>query len=116
MNNNHSSRFFDGFLLGVIVGAIAVYLFGTKSGKNLVKIVSERGLDGLKDIIEEYNSTDLEEEFEEEEESVGDIKNDVKEKVEEVKTIAQEKVQDLVSNVSDEIKPPKKRFFKRIRR
>lgn len=115
MNNNHSNRFFDGFLLGVIVGAIAVYLFGTKSGKNLVKIVSERGLDGLKDIIEEYTSADLEEDFEEEE-SVDDLKEDVKEKVDEVKTIAQEKVQDLVSNVSDEIKPPKKRFFKRIRR
>lgn len=108
MNNNHNSRFFDGFLLGVVVGAIAVYLFGTKSGKNLVKIVSERGLDGLKDIIEEYN---LEEEFAEDEDSE-DQNPEPKEHI----SKPQEKVQNLVQETVEEAKPPKKRFFKRIRR
>ena len=41
MNNNGNSRFLDGFMLGIIVGALGVFLFGTKSGKNLMKIISE---------------------------------------------------------------------------
>lgn len=111
MNNNHSSRFFDGFLLGVVVGAIAVYLFGTKSGKNLVKIISERGLDGLKDIIAEYSAQDLGEEFEEEEDSAKQNSE-----TEENSSNPEEKVQNSVSETVEEIKPPKKRFFKRVRK
>ena len=58
MNDN---KFTTGFLLGLILGGGAVFLLGTKTGKNLFKIVSEQGLDGLLNLLEEYNFDDLEE-------------------------------------------------------
>lgn len=113
MNNNHSNRFFDGFLLGVIVGALGVFLFGTKSGKNLLKILSDQGLDGFKNIIDEYNLETDEQDFEDESpEVVGEVKKDSAKH----EPKPEEKVQDLVPEVQEEIKPPKKRFFKRLRK
>ncbi len=107
-NQNQSSRFFDGFLLGVIVGALGVFLFGTKSGKNLVKIVSEQGLEGISKLMEEYNLMDIEE-FDEEpkvkKEASHNPKHHQEETNEEVKeTVGEEVVE----------KAPKKRFFKRL--
>lgn len=92
MNNNGGSRFFDGFLLGLIIGALAVYLFGTKSGKRLVKKFSEEGISGFEDLLENYNSDD--ESF--------DTEVQVKEKEEKEPSIIAVK--------------PKKRLFKRFRR
>ena len=67
MNDNHNSHFSSGFLLGLIIGGGAVFLLGTKTGKNLLKIVSEQGLDGIANLLEEYELSDLDEEEDEEE-------------------------------------------------
>ena len=115
MNNGHNSRFFDGFILGIMVGALGVFLLGTKSGKNLLKIISEQGLDGVKDLIDEYNLQD-ESDFEDESEEVVDK---VKNKVSEVKNHVAEKLNNLGSeSLREEAKEPapKKRFFKRFKR
>ena len=95
MNNNGGSKFFDGFLLGLIIGGLAVFLLGTKSGKQILKKLSEDGLSGFEDLIEKYEET--QENVEEDE--------DLDEKVE---TIEKEPV-------TVEVKP-KKRLFKRFRR
>lgn len=95
MNNNQGSRFFDGFLLGLIIGGLAVFLLGTKSGKQILKKLSEEGLSGIEDLVEKYEKA---------EESV-EVDEDLDEKVETVES----------EPVTVEVKP-KKRLFKRFRR
>ena len=93
---NNDNRFFNGFLLGLFVGGAAVFLLGTRTGRNLVKIVSEQGLEGLTDLLEEYDLVELEEE--QEDNNNGHLKTTPS---------AQEPPQE---------EKPKKRFFKRVRR
>ncbi|MFH1832697.1 MAG: YtxH domain-containing protein [Candidatus Levyibacteriota bacterium] len=46
MNDNHQSGgSFNSFLLGLIIGGGAVFLLGTKRGKELVKTITEGGLE-----------------------------------------------------------------------
>lgn len=47
-----SGRFSDGFVLGALVGGAAIFLIGTKKGNKILKAITEEGLDGLTDIIE----------------------------------------------------------------
>lgn len=101
---NSNNRFFDGFLLGIIVGALAVYLFGTKSGKNLVKVLSEQGLEGLSDLMENQETEDMEEEFEDESPQV----------IEAIKNKAKATKSNLENEPHVAEKAPKKRFFKRL--
>lgn len=55
MGNNHS-RFSDGFLLGLLVGGIAVFLLGTKKGNKILKAITEDGLAGLGEIAKELEN------------------------------------------------------------
>jgi hypothetical protein len=102
----NDSKFSTGLLLGLIIGGGAVFLMGTKTGRNLVKIVSERGMDGIAELLEEYNLGDLGESDEE-----GEIP------AEEVESESETNHQSSVHHVS-EVKDtaPKKHFFKRIRK
>lgn len=102
--NNHDSKFSTGFLLGLLIGGGAVFLLGTKTGKNLLKIVSEQGLDGLISVLEDYNLEDLEEYEEEVEEPQSESKSNGH--------VKEERVEKM--EVKDQT--PKKRFFKRVRR
>lgn len=50
---HHSHNSSNGFLLGVLVGALLVFLLATKSGRRILKELSENGiksLEGLSDI------------------------------------------------------------------
>lgn len=47
-----SGRFSDGFVLGALVGGAAIFLLGTKKGNKILKTITDEGLDGLTDIIE----------------------------------------------------------------
>ncbi len=96
-------------MLGVIVGALGVFLFGTKSGKNLMKIISEQGLKGLSNLMQEYDLTDLGEEFDEEPEVKKQASNPNHQAHEETHEVKQEVDEPVVE------KTPKKRFFKRLR-
>ncbi|MGA2911072.1 MAG: hypothetical protein ABSE17_00325 [Candidatus Levyibacteriota bacterium] len=102
MNDN---KFTTGLLLGLILGGGAVFLLGTRTGKNLLKIVSERGMDGLVELLEEYNFDDLEEEEMADE---GEIP------AEEVQPESKEETSSHQSEKKDS--SPKKHFFKRIRK
>jgi gas vesicle protein len=97
MNDN---KFTTGMLLGLILGGGAVFLLGTRTGKNLLKIISEQGMDGITDLLEEYDLSDLEE-VEDIEDEPGEGQSETSEN----------------KNGSDESKKsPKKHFFRRIRK
>jgi len=95
MNNG---KFSNGFLLGLIIGGGAVFLLATETGRNLMKIVSERGMDGIAEILEEYNFEGMEEEDE------GEVP------AEEVHNHSE------ANHQAEEKSAPKKHFFKRIRK
>ena len=90
-----------GLLLGLILGGGAVFLLGTRSGKNILKIVSDQGLDGLLNLLEEYNLDGFEEMEEVPEEEVTDQGPEMQENSETEKLLE---------------KPPKKRFFRRVKK
>lgn len=98
--NNHDSKFSTGLILGLIIGGGLVFLLGTKSGKNLLKIISERGLDGFADLLEEYDLAEIEEEEDEAQTPV------YEESSEEPKE---------TSN-GHKKESPKKRFFRRLKK
>lgn len=66
-NNNGGSKFINGFLLGALIGAGAVFLLSSKKGKKLLKILSEGGLDKISDLLQEQENT-IEDDFEGDEE------------------------------------------------
>ena len=99
MNN---SRFSNGFILGLIIGGAAVFLLGTKTGKNILKIISEEGFDGLLGLLEEYEIAEVEDEKD------GEV---YQEQETETHSNGVSEPQDLEKEPA-----PKKRFFKRIRK
>lgn len=57
-NNNPSAgsgqgKFLNGFLLGALIGAGAVFLLTSKKGKELLKTLSEEGLDNISELLRE---------------------------------------------------------------
>lgn len=124
MNNNGNNRFLDGFMLGIIVGALGVFLFGTKSGKNLMKILSEEGLEGISKLMQEYNLSDFGKEFEQDEEVEPEpvvkhattTSNHHSESQPQPQEVVKEVIHDIKQDIQEELeKTPKKRFFKRLR-
>lgn len=102
MNDN---KFTTGLLLGLILGGGAVFLLGTRSGKNILKIVSDQGLDGLLNLLEEYNLDGLEE-MEPSDAQAMDGKE-----VQEY-----EEVNHQSSEKEEPQKSSKKRFFRRVKK
>jgi gas vesicle protein len=58
-NQHQGSGFFNGFLLGIVVGAAIVFLVATKKGKKILKLISEEGLDSLENLIKEDELDEL---------------------------------------------------------
>ena len=96
MNNG---KFSNGFLLGLIIGGGAVFLLATETGRNLMKIISERGMDGIAEILEEYNF-----------EGTEGAESEDEAPIEEVHTHSE------ANHQAEEKLAPKKHFFKRIRK
>ena len=64
-NNNHNNHGMgNGFFLGVIVGVIVALLFSTKKGREILKDMTERGLEKF---------SDLEKQFEQKEEDIEEL-------------------------------------------
>src|SRR5579859_1325299 len=51
-NQHSSSNFMNGFVTGALLGGGLVFLFGTKTGKKLLKIISEEGLENMSSLSE----------------------------------------------------------------
>lgn len=96
--HNHGNGFFSGFLLGLMVGAGLVFLFGTSRGKKVLQM--------LLDQVEENTAiSELLEMPEDEDEYIGvEAEEDPEEVVKEVKHTVEQKPQRAVAKV--------KRFFK----
>ena len=94
--------------MGLLIGGGAVFLLGTKTGRNLVKIVSERGMDGIVELLEEYNFEDLGELDDEGEMPTEEVQNNSEE------TNHEEEVHE--HKTEDKKESPEKHFFKRIRK
>lgn len=97
-NSNTGSKFVNGFLLGALIGAGAVFLLGTKKGKKLLKAISEEGLDNISNILD--NADKLE---------------DINEDGEVEKVMPQENLSDE-DGASEGVKPKARRFFRGITR
>ncbi|OGH08065.1 MAG: hypothetical protein A2171_01160 [Candidatus Levybacteria bacterium RBG_13_35_9] len=109
---NSNNKFFDGFLMGLLIGGAAVFLFGTKSGKNLLKIISEQGLEGISGLMEQYGQ-DLDEDDLDAEGPIAEQAT----KSSYAKTSegqGEEHKEEARQEYTSE-KPPKKRFFKRFK-
>jgi gas vesicle protein len=78
-NPHCDNKFFSGFLIGLILGAAAVFLFGTKKGKQILKTISEEGLENITKALE-----DLEEEEIVDQDFVEDVPEPVKTKETEI--------------------------------
>ena len=104
------SRFSNGFFLGLIIGGGLVFLLGTKTGKKILKTMSEEGLEGLTSYLDEMG-------LENPEEALDEVEEEMEEEGEEIPETVEEKLETLngQSKTEDEVSP-KKRFFKKIKR
>ena len=80
-SSHHDGKFFNGFLIGLILGAAIVFLLGTKRGKKILKTISEEGLENLSSALER-----LEDEEMEDQDFVEDVPEPVKVEKEEKKS------------------------------
>jgi gas vesicle protein len=112
--NKSGGNFLSGFLIGALVGAAVVFFLGTKKGKRILKIISEKGLDNVSNILDKVEKTaDLEEVFEEEPSltEVPVVAETVVNKPEEQKRKSARKVRPTIED-----KAKTKRFFRGISR
>lgn len=97
-----NSRFSDGFLIGALIGGVAIYLLVTPKGKKILKSLTEEGQDVLTDFIEN---------LEENHQGVRPMpqKKEVNDEPAEEEIELESPVESLENNTS----APAKRFFKR---
>lgn len=98
-------RFSNGFLLGLVIGGGLVFLLGTTTGKKILKTVSEEGLEGLTQFLEDLDVEDLDEELDEVEEEIA------QEGGKNPEVIAEKS--ETQTETKTESKPTKKRFFRK---
>ena len=94
---HRSSHFSGGFMLGVVIGAALVYLVATEKGKKVLKAVTDEGLKNISELIEE-----------------SELEDEILEEVEPVEEVVEEP-QDL-ENKETPKKTTKKRFFRRVKK
>jgi gas vesicle protein len=58
-NPHCDNKFFSGFLIGLILGAAAVLLLGTKKGKQILKTISEEGLENITKALEDLEEEEI---------------------------------------------------------
>ncbi|MEK7518204.1 MAG: hypothetical protein AAB583_06705 [Patescibacteria group bacterium] len=96
-NSNSGSKFFNGFLLGALIGGGIVFLLGTKKGKKLLKAISEEGLGNISNILDEADNL----------QDIDDI--------EDVDKVMPQK-NSITEDQTSEAKPKVRRFFRGITR
>lgn len=112
-DNNSQGKFFNGFLLGLLVGAFVVFLLGTKKGKRIWKAISEGGVDNISNLLDEANkSVDLDEVEEDDESPIKEVP--VKKKIKQRENFTPREF--AVKESPIEEKPKVRRFFRGISR
>jgi hypothetical protein len=110
--NKPGGNFSSGFLIGALVGAAIVFFLGTKKGKRILKIISEKGLDNVSNMLDKVgNTTESEEVFEEDEESLTEPSASSEEVVDKP---AQERKPVYRAKRVPQGRPKTKRFFRGV--
>ncbi len=94
----------NNFLLGIVVGAAAVFLLGTDKGRKVLKTITEEGFEGLSDMIERAEEEIVRGDGDEPEPEPVELQKSQKESPEETTP---------VTNGNGIKKETKKRFFRR---
>lgn len=103
---NNNGRFFDGLLLGAIIGGAAVFLLGTKKGNKVLKVISEGGLEGLTEMFADFE--------EGVEEGIKKTTNNIKEEGEKDLKIIEEKITHVSSKPNEtQNESGSRRFFRK---
>jgi len=100
-NERHDNRFWFGFFIGGLLGAILLFFMGTKEGKKTGKVLEEKGkdlLEELQDKLEEMEKRgkELVKQGEEIKEQVVD---EIKEKKEDLTDAAAEKLDTALAQI-----------------
>jgi len=110
-NERHDNRFWFGFFIGGLLGAILLFFMGTKEGKKTGKVLEEKG----KDLLEKRGK-ELVKQGEEIKEQVVD---EIKEKKEDLTDAAAEKLDTALAQIEklqeqsvETTKHIRQRFFK----
>lgn len=99
-NENKPGNFWPGFFLGGLFGAILLFLWGTKEGKKITKLLAEKG-----ELLEEDIENKLSELEDKGEKIVGDVQKQT------VKKIAQKIVGEVKEKLNSPTSP--KKFFRK---
>ena len=65
MENKHSNGgggFMNGLLLGILIGAALVFFLGTKKGKELLRTITEEGLEDFSELKEYFTEEEMDDE------------------------------------------------------
>ena len=106
---HHDNKFFNGFVIGAVIGAAIVFLVATEKGKKILKLLADEGLENISNLLENYSDK------EELEEDPDEVENeDLVDQAAEAKSEA-EKTSATNGEVKKEETSPKskKRFFKK---
>ncbi|MDP1722827.1 MAG: YtxH domain-containing protein [Candidatus Gottesmanbacteria bacterium] len=119
--SNHDNRFWFGFFIGGLLGALLLFFMGTKEGKKTGKVLEEKGKDLLEELQEkleemERRGKELVKQGEEIKEQVVD---EIKEKKEDLTDAAAEKLDTALAQIEklqeqsvETTKHIRQRFFK----
>lgn len=103
---SNNSRFFDGFIMGALVGGAAFFLLGTEKGNKVLKVLSE---DGFGDIANMF--TDFEKGVEQ---GVKKTAKNIEEKEEKDLKVLEEEINNNVPRETETVHESKsKRFFRK---
>lgn len=64
-DHHHAGGFGNGFLIGCIVGAAVIFFLFTKRGKELLRTITEEGIEGVEEFKELLDMDGDDEEYEE---------------------------------------------------
>lgn len=97
MDKNHGKHNSNGFFLGLLLGAGIALLLSTKKGRNILKELTENGIDALEDVVAPGELKDLLKEDLEEE--ISPLENDMPDSAEVKPTVDSSKSRRFFSGI-----------------
>ncbi|HUW21296.1 MAG TPA: YtxH domain-containing protein [Candidatus Bathyarchaeia archaeon] len=91
--------FFSSFILGALVGAVLVFLFGTDEGKKIKDQLAQKGKELVDDLPEMIS--DLEKQGQEFVENTGDVRRKLEAKARELSPKVKKEVEKSLSNIEE---------------
>ncbi|MBI5620695.1 YtxH domain-containing protein [Candidatus Gottesmanbacteria bacterium] len=120
---NHDNRFWFGFFIGGLLGALILFFMGTKEGKKTGKALEEKGKDLLEELQEKLEEMEKrgKELVKHGEEIKEQVVEEIKEKKEDLTDVAAEKLDTALAQIEklqeqsvETTKHIRQRFFKNL--